>query len=129
LQTKQFRDKTFQLLYIRLMASLDSSGDKDLLTALNHPMRRRILRRMAGEAAISPREISEALDRPLSNVSYHVRVLAECNTVVLVGTRPVRGSMQHFYRSSLDAPWAIEVLEASRPEDAAEGETQESSGP
>lgn len=105
------------------MASLERSDDKDLLTALNHPMRRRILRFMTDKEAISPREISETLERPLSNVSYHVRVLAECNTVVLVGTRPVRGSMQHFYRSSLDVPWALEVLEASEREDG-QGESR-----
>lgn len=92
------------------MTRLDRSDDNDLLAALRHPLRRQILREMAGEKAISPLELSTALDRPLSNVSYHVRVLADCAAVTLVGTRPVRGSMQHFYRSAIKAPWAREIL-------------------
>ncbi len=59
------------------MTNLNRSDDNDLLVALRHPVRRDILRVMAGEKAISPREIAGALQQPLSNVSYHVRVLAE----------------------------------------------------
>lgn len=92
------------------MTSLNRSDDNDLLVALRHPLRRDILRAMAGEDGISPREISAALSQPLSNVSYHVRVLAECSAVALVRTQPVRGSMQHFYCASIEAPWALEVL-------------------
>lgn len=92
------------------MNTLDHSDDNDLLVALRHPLRRRILREMAGGEAISPRELSTALRQPLSNVSYHVRVLADCSAVKLVDTLPVRGSMQHFYRPAIKAPWARAVL-------------------
>ena len=48
-------------------------------TALGHPLRRRILREMLDERTrTSPRELAAELGEPLSNVSYHVRVLAEC---------------------------------------------------
>jgi DNA-binding transcriptional ArsR family regulator len=92
------------------MTSLNRSDDNDLLVALRHPLRRRILRLMAGEERISPRDISEMLEAPLSNVSYHMRVLADCAAVSLVSTKPVRGSMQHFYSTAIEAPWAREVL-------------------
>jgi DNA-binding transcriptional ArsR family regulator len=92
------------------MTNLDRSDDNDLLVALRHPVRRRILREMADGCPISPRELSDRLDQQLSNVSYHVRVLADCAAVALVDTKPVRGSMQHFYRSSLEAAWARQVL-------------------
>jgi DNA-binding transcriptional ArsR family regulator len=92
------------------MTNLNRSDDNDLLVALRHPVRRDILRVMAGEKAISPREIASSLHQPLSNVSYHVRVLAECAAVSLVSTKPVRGSMQHFYRAAIEAPWARQVL-------------------
>ena len=92
------------------MTNLNRSDDNDLLVALRHPVRRDILREMAGEKAISPREIASALRQPLSNVSYHVRVLADCAAVSLVSTKPVRGSMQHFYRIAIEAPWARQVL-------------------
>jgi DNA-binding transcriptional ArsR family regulator len=99
------------------MTSLNRSDDNNLLVALGHPLRRRILRLMAGEETISPREMSEALEAPLSNVSYHVRVLADCAAITLVRTEPVRGSMQHFYCPSIAAPWAREVLGLGGPED------------
>ena len=92
------------------MTSLSPSDDDDLLVALRHPLRRRILRQMAGEEAVSPRALSTTLDQPLSNVSYHVRVLADCAAVTLVRTEPVRGSVQHFYSTAIEAPWARQVL-------------------
>jgi hypothetical protein len=45
-----------------------------------------------------------------SNVSNQVRVLADCHAITLVGTRPARGSVQHCYRSTVKAPWALRVL-------------------
>lgn len=92
------------------MTNLNHSDDNDLLVALRHPLRRDILRTMRDEEVASPRELAATLQQPLSNVSYHVRVLAECAAVALVDTKPVRGSMQHFYRASIEAPWALEVL-------------------
>ena len=92
------------------MGSLDRPNDNDLLTALHHPLRRRILRELADGEARSPRELATALRQPLSNVSYHVRVLADRGAVALVETKPVRGSVQHFYRCAVKAPWAQQVL-------------------
>jgi DNA-binding transcriptional ArsR family regulator len=106
------------------MTSLERSDDNDLLTALRHPLRRQILRRMAEseDQPISPRELSGELTQPLSNVSYHVRVLVECEAVRLVDTKPVRGSMQHFYRIAIDEPWARQVLGLSEDGNGRRGE-------
>ena len=93
------------------MAGSDRSDTNDLLIALRHPLRRQILQALAeGPQPISPRELASSLAQPLSNVSYHVRVLADCSVLELVRTRQVRGSMQHFYRSMLEAEWARFVL-------------------
>jgi DNA-binding transcriptional ArsR family regulator len=92
------------------MAPRDRSDEDNLLVALRHPLRRGILREMADGKPASPRELSATLRQPLSNVSYHVRVLVECEAVTLVETRPARGSLQHFYRSNVKAPWARQVL-------------------
>jgi DNA-binding transcriptional ArsR family regulator len=92
------------------MAPLDHRKEESLLTALGHPLRREILRAMADGKTVSPRELSESLRRPLSNVSYHVRVLVQSGALRLVRTRPTRGSIQHFYRSAVQAPWAKQVL-------------------
>jgi DNA-binding transcriptional ArsR family regulator len=107
------------------MAPLDHSEENGLFTALRHPLRRQILQAMADGKVVSPRELSLMLRQPLSNVSYHVRVLAECGAVILVETKPVRGSVQHFYRCAVRAPWARQVLGL---EEASGGGTGESSG-
>jgi hypothetical protein len=84
------------------------------LVALRHELRRRIMQVFdSSDEAISPREVSGALHQPLSNVSYHVRVLADCKAIKLVRTRPVRGSMQHFYQPNpafIEQPWVAAVL-------------------
>jgi DNA-binding transcriptional ArsR family regulator len=105
------------------MAPLDHPNDTDLLVALRHPLRRRILREMADGNAISPRELAAALRQPLSNVSYHVRVLAERSAVTLVETRPARGSVQHFYRSAVEAAWARQILGRGESDGGGTGES------
>ena len=93
------------------MARAKHSDTNDLLIALRHPLRRQILQAMAGDTQpLSPRELASSLAQPLSNVSYHVRVLADCSVLKLVRTRQVRGSMQHFYRSLLETEWALFAL-------------------
>lgn len=91
---------------------------QDVLTALQHPLRRRILRHLSRpeHSPLSPREVSEELGHPLSNVSYHIRVLRNCRAVTLVRTKPVRGSVQHFYAPSPDfvaQPFVAEFLRLS----------------
>lgn len=95
------------------------------LKALGHGIRRAIMKFFVGEGsgkAVSPREVAEALGQPLSNLSYHVRVLADCEAITLVSTKPVRGSMQHFYLASpqfIDLPWVAMVLGLDAATDAA----------
>lgn len=108
------------------MASLDRSDDNDLLVALRHPLRRRILRLLSEREVISPLEMAIALDKPLSNVSYHVHVLLDCAAVTLVKTAPKRGSIQHFYCSTIEAPWALKIIERDGPEVEPAGESPDS---
>jgi len=94
------------------MAGSKPKGN-DLFNALGHAMRRRILRAMletGGE--VSPRELSVKLSEQLSALSYHVRVLAECEAIELVRTEQIRGSTQHFYLPAVRANWVITALEA-----------------
>jgi DNA-binding transcriptional ArsR family regulator len=85
-----------------------------LLAALNHPVRRRILRAFDGEETISPIELANRIDVPLTTVSYHVRILAGQRALKLVRTRPARGAVEHFYRSMVEAEWALAALRASK---------------
>ena len=107
------------------MAPIDRSDENNLLRALRHPLRRRILRRLADGETASPRELSADLRQPLSKVSYHVRVLVESDAVVLVKARPVRGSVEHFYRSTVEAPWALQVLGQGESNRGGTGESSE----
>lgn len=83
---------------------------------------------MAGEEVLSPRELASILRAPLTNVAYHVRVLADCAAVTLVHIQPVRGSMQHFYSTAVEAPWARQILDLSESEDDDRGENSDNPG-
>lgn len=94
------------------MPAASDPATNSLFVALAHPLRRRILRHMVEVGdEISPRQLAEELSQPLSRLSYHVQVLAQCRAIELVGTEPVRGSTQHFYRAVVDARWALMALE------------------
>lgn len=87
-----------------------------MFTALAHPLRRQILRRMlAQKHETSPRDLAGDLAESLSALSYHVRVLAECDAIKLMRTKQVRGSTQHFYRPAVKLEWALLALEAPEP--------------
>jgi DNA-binding transcriptional ArsR family regulator len=53
------------------------------------------------ERVASPNEISQQLDMPVGDVSYHVRTLKDAGVIELVDERPVRGSTEHFYRAAM----------------------------
>lgn len=89
-----------------------------VLIALRHSLRRRILNQMKNSKPVSPRELADALGEPLSNVSYHVRILAETGAVTEVRRRQVRGATQHFYRRVLKSKWAEAVLRGTDDEPA-----------
>jgi DNA-binding transcriptional ArsR family regulator len=76
----------------------DGSPQEVLVKALNHPVRVKALTILTEKIA-SPKEIAAQLDMPLSNVSYHVRVLDELGLVEIVEEESVRGSVAHFYKS------------------------------
>jgi DNA-binding transcriptional ArsR family regulator len=94
------------------MAGSKAKG-RDLFNALGHPMRRQILREMLdSREEASPCELAVKLSQPLSALSYHVRVLAECQAIELVRAEQIRGSTQHFYRAVLSTDWALAALKA-----------------
>ncbi|HEU5061875.1 MAG TPA: winged helix-turn-helix domain-containing protein [Solirubrobacterales bacterium] len=75
-----------------------------VLHALNHPIRRRILRALVdGEASASA--LSRQLRLDLGVVSYHLNhVLSrECGVVELTKTVPRRGALEKFHRLRLQA--------------------------
>lgn len=75
------------------------SNERTIGSVVAHPLRSRCLTRLA-ERTASPAELAIEFRKPLSDVSYHVATLLKAGAIELVGERPVRGSIQHFYRAT-----------------------------
>jgi DNA-binding transcriptional ArsR family regulator len=70
--------------------------DQNLVRALAHPMRVRILEALQGRTA-SPTALAREFDESLGVVSYHANTLLEVECIEQVRTRPKRGTIEHFY--------------------------------
>jgi DNA-binding transcriptional ArsR family regulator len=81
-----------------MKGSFGRPAHEQLVKGLSHPVRTECLTVLSDRVA-SPREISEALNHDLSNVSYHVRVLSELGLIELVREEQVRGTVAHFYKA------------------------------
>lgn len=90
------------------------------ITALNHPLRRQILRAYTREEEASATLLCHHFEMPRSNVSYHVKVLVDLNVLKLVRTRKVRGARERFYCVACDGreEWVRVVLEGTRGSDS-----------
>jgi DNA-binding transcriptional ArsR family regulator len=73
--------------------------DPRVVKALGHPVRVQALT-ILNERIASPNEISKELDQSVGHVSYHIKVLKECECIELVDTAPRRGAMEHYYRAT-----------------------------
>lgn len=74
-----------------------------LLKVLAHPVRLSILGVLSCQDVISPAGYARASREDVSNVAYHFRNLAKGGCVEVVGTKPARGSTEHFYRRTRPA--------------------------
>jgi DNA-binding transcriptional ArsR family regulator len=106
---------------LKLKHPADSAMSPALINAVNHPIRRFVLR-VLGDSPMSPKEVFDMLSYStgLSAVSYHVRVLGKQQVLECTRTGQVRGSIQHFYVSKvLDSELLQGVLEEAREFDDA----------
>jgi DNA-binding transcriptional ArsR family regulator len=103
------------------MATKSFSGQtarQNHLKAMVHELRHEIWL-LLYERVASPKELAETLDANLSNVSHHTKELVRLGCAELVETRPVRGTVEHFYRSTRpvlidDSDWTALVDENPR---------------
>jgi DNA-binding transcriptional ArsR family regulator len=72
--------------------------DQTLAAVVAHPVRARALGVLA-ERTASPAELAIALGVEVNKANYHVKKLEEMKLIELVGTRPARGALEHFYRA------------------------------
>ena len=85
-----------------------------------HPLRISILEilGMDGGRTLSPSELSQELQIPLSNTNYHVTELAKAGLIELARQRQVRGATEHFYRipSAAKAESRLREVRSAGPE-------------
>jgi predicted ArsR family transcriptional regulator len=76
-----------------------------LARATAHPLRISIMEilGMDGGRTLSPSELSQELQIPLSNTNYHVTELAKAGLIELARQNQVRGATEHFYRVPVQA--------------------------
>lgn len=86
------------------------------IKAIDHPLRRRILRILNEEdEPLSPNEVKRRLNMQLGAVSYQTRVLRKLGAVQLAASRQVRGALEHFHVSTIvdDGP-ILTLLDETR---------------
>jgi DNA-binding transcriptional ArsR family regulator len=101
--------------------------EENLIKALNHALRRQTLRALhSSKKPLSPAQIDAKLagegpKNQLSQVSYHMKVLARFKVVSLVDERQVRGAMEHFYVSEVASnAWVRSSLKKMQKADEAQ---------
>jgi DNA-binding transcriptional ArsR family regulator len=70
------------------------------LKAISHPLRASCLRLLGERGEMSPVQVMRELGENLSDVSYHMKRLAELGCAEIVRERQVRGAVEHFYRAT-----------------------------
>lgn len=82
--------------------AVSEGSPQEQLSALNHPARREILRRLreVGEAR-SASELAMELRLPLNQVSYHLKILEKYNAVAHTDSSSVKGAVEHFFASTV----------------------------
>lgn len=88
-----------------------------LARALGHPRRVAILECLNANGSMAPTELAEWLDADLSNLSYHVRVLARAGLAEEAGQEPgIRGRPKTTYRATARAMFSDSAWSSLSPE-------------
>lgn len=89
-------------------------AEQALIFLLQHPLRKRLLRLYVEAREMrSPKELTVPVNKSVTLVGYHVRVLAEHGAVEIVAQQPRRGAVEHFYEATSlvdEVPWARAAL-------------------
>jgi DNA-binding transcriptional ArsR family regulator len=92
--------------------------EEDLLRALTNVLRRQVLRHLhSSKEPLSPAQIEaelklgEEVKEGLSQLSYHMKTLAQLEVISLADEEQVRGATKHFYVSNVsDVAWVRRLL-------------------
>lgn len=73
-----------------------------LIQALNHPLRRKLLRALhSSDDARSPVQLSKMTGEDISSIDYHIKILVSMGAAVKTGDRRVRGARENFFLSKV----------------------------
>jgi DNA-binding transcriptional ArsR family regulator len=72
--------------------------DRNLVSALSHPVRLHILDAL-NETTASPSDLAREVGADVNYVAYHVKELEKIGYLELVKTEPRRGAVEHYYRA------------------------------
>jgi DNA-binding transcriptional ArsR family regulator len=70
--------------------------EAQMVRSAAHPVRAKALSMMA-ERPSSPKEIAEAVGKPIGNVVYHIQALERAGMALLVDEKKRGGATEHFY--------------------------------
>lgn len=75
-----------------------TEGVAEVLGALGHPVRVRVIRHFDENVKLSPSRLHDAMpDVSLGTLAYHVRQLAGAGLLERAGRIPRRGAVEHLY--------------------------------
>jgi len=101
------------------MSTENGTGDRQaVFEALQHALRRELLKLVVEHKELTPSKCARLLDDKLTDVSYHMRKLADRGLVRLDHTGQARGAAVHFYvpGPALEQfPWVHEAIGLSPP--------------
>jgi predicted transcriptional regulator len=92
----------------------------DLIQALDHPRRRRLLRALhRSDDAQSPTQLAKIIGDEVNRIDYHVKSLARLGVVSKTGDRRVRGVRESFFASNVsNHEQVLSILADTEGEDA-----------
>jgi hypothetical protein len=96
------------------MPASQAVGRADLVRVFRSMTRQLLLFEYREEDA-TPSKVARKLGLPLNLVSYHTNVLARAGCIELVGTRRVRGAVEHTYRTVDGSPISDHEWASLRP--------------
>lgn len=74
------------------------ASDRDVLKALNHPVRRQVMS-MLDDGVASPKELAGRVGLSIPSVSYHVGILRDLGLIKVVRETPRRGAVERHYKA------------------------------
>jgi DNA-binding transcriptional ArsR family regulator len=104
-------EKTRKARALRRRQKPDGRRRANMIWAIAHPLRRRILRVIADNGEpLTPTQIATALGLPVGTVTYHSNVLRGFGAVEPVGKKSAGGTVERLYDSTIEDDPPIETL-------------------